>query len=98
MVNFLGHQTQLPDTPHLFALMSGAPLMTFFVYQETVGKYQIKVSRGRKVIAATRADRQKAVLASAQAYADELMQMACKHPFEWHHFEPFLGEKINKKE
>ena len=91
MVNFLGHQTQLPDTPHLFALMSGAPLMTFFVYQEAVGKYQIKVSKGRQVIAATRADRQKAVLASAQTYANELMQMVCKHPFEWHHFEPFLG-------
>jgi lauroyl/myristoyl acyltransferase len=94
MVNFLGHQTQLPDTPHLFALMSGAPLMTFFVYQDAVGKYQIKVSRGRKVFAATRVDRKKAVLESAQAYADEVMQMAREHPGQWYHFEPFLGEKI----
>ena len=94
MVNFLGHQTQLPDTPHLFALMSGAPLMTFFVYQEAVGKYRINVSRGRKVFAATRGDRKKAVLESAQAYADELMQMAREHPGQWYHFEPFLGEKI----
>jgi hypothetical protein len=35
-------------------------------------------------------------LASAQTYANELMQMAYKHPFEWNHFEPFLGEKIGK--
>ena len=29
-VNFLGHEVNLPDTPHLFALMTSAPLMTFF--------------------------------------------------------------------
>ncbi|MCX6227135.1 MAG: lysophospholipid acyltransferase family protein, partial [Bacteroidia bacterium] len=36
-VGFLGHEVRLPDTPHLFALMTGAPLMTFFVFQDTVG-------------------------------------------------------------
>lgn len=94
--DFLGHEARLPDIPHLFALMTGAPLMTFFVYQETVGKYCIKVSKGRKVFAATRADRKKAVLESVQAYADDLARFASEHPFEWHHFEPFLGKKINK--
>ncbi len=98
VVDFLGYKVKLPDTPHLFALMSGAPLMTFFVHQKASNKYHIAVSQGRRVSAATRADRQKAVSASAQTYANELMQMADKHPFEWHHFEPFLGEKINKKE
>jgi len=94
-VNFLGHEVNLPDTPHLFALMTGAPLMTFFVYQEAFGKYHIKVSPGRKVSAVSRADRKKAVLESAQAYAVDLAQFAREHPFEWHHFEPFLGKKIN---
>lgn len=95
-VDFLGHEARLPDMPHLFALMTGAPLMTFFVYQEAIGKYCIKVSKGRKVFAATRADRKKAVLESVQTYADDLARFASEHPFEWHHFEPFLGEKINK--
>jgi lauroyl/myristoyl acyltransferase len=94
-VNFLGHEVKLPDTPHLFALMTGAPLMTFFVYQEAVGKYHIKVSEGRKVSSAMRADRKKAVLESAQVYAADLAEFAREHPFEWHHFEPFLGRKIN---
>ncbi|MEN6422415.1 MAG: lysophospholipid acyltransferase family protein [Smithella sp.] len=94
IVNFLGHEVHLPDTPHLFALMTGAPLMTFFVYQEAVGKYHIKVSRGWKVSAASRADRKKAVQESAQAYAEDLADFARKHPFEWHHFEPFLGKRI----
>jgi lauroyl/myristoyl acyltransferase len=95
-VDFLGHEAHLPDTPHLFALMTGAPLMTFFVYQEAVGKYHIKVSQGRKVSAATRADRKKAVQESAQAYAADLTRFVREHPFEWHHFEPFLGKKINQ--
>ena len=94
-VNFLGHEVQLPDTPHLFALMSGAPLITFFVNQKAPGKYHIVVSQGRKVIAASRQDRANAVHTSAQAYASELEQKARRHPFEWHHFEPFLGKKIS---
>jgi lauroyl/myristoyl acyltransferase len=95
-VDFLGHEVKLPDTPHLFALMTDAPLMTFFVYQEAVGKYHIKVSCGRKVYAATRVDRKKAVQESAQAYAEDLAEFAREHPFEWHHFEPFLGKIFNK--
>ena len=95
-VNFLGHETRLPDTPHLFALMSGAPLMTFFVHQDGAGVHQIKISPGRKVQAATRAERRKAVLDSAQAYADDLARFVAEHPFEWHHFEPFLGKKIDQ--
>lgn len=95
-VDFLGYEARLPDTPHLFALMTGAPLMTFFVYQDSAGTYHIKVSRGRKVFAAARADRKKAVQESVQIYADDLTRFACEHPFEWHHFEPFLGKKIIK--
>jgi lauroyl/myristoyl acyltransferase len=96
-VDFLGYEARLPDTPHLFALMTGAPLMTFFVYQEAFGKYHIKVSRGRKVVASSRADRKKAVQESAQIYANDLAKFAHEHPFEWHHFEPFIGNRINRK-
>ncbi len=95
VVDFLGHEVKLPDTPHLFALMTGAPLLTFFVYQNSAGIYHIKVSPGRKVFAASRAERKKAVQESVQIYADDLARFASAHPFEWHHFEPFLGQKIN---
>ena len=30
------------------------------------------------------------IRAAAQAYADWLAEMACAHPCEWFHFEPFL--------
>ena len=93
-VDFLGHRVRLPDTPHLFALMSGAPVMTFFVHEKSRGHYHVTVSPGRIVSAATRADRKSAVQKSAQTYADDLARFAAAHPFEWHHFEPFLGEKF----
>lgn len=96
VVDFLGYEARLPDTPHLVALMSGAPLMVFFIYEKAFGKYHISVSKGRRVIATSRSDRKRAVLESAQAYAAELALFARRHPFEWHHFEPFLGEKIGR--
>jgi lauroyl/myristoyl acyltransferase len=95
-VDFLGYWARLPDTPHLFALMTGAPLLTFFVSQQTPGNYHVKISKGRQAIAITRKERTRAVLESAQAYAAALEQAARENPFEWYHFEPFLGKKINK--
>lgn len=95
-VAFLGHEVKLPDTPHLFALATGAPLLTFFVHRDATGKYHIKVSEGRKVFAAARSERKKAVLESVQIYADDLARNAREHPFEWYHFEPFLGKKIKQ--
>lgn len=96
-VEFLGHEVRLPDTPHLLALLSGSPLMTFFVYSKAPGKYHITVSPGRKVVAASRAERKAAIQESVQIYAAELEQFVRRHPFEWHHFEPFLGDKIKEK-
>lgn len=96
VVNFLGHEVKIPDTPHLLALVTGAPLMTFFVYEKGFGKYHVEVSAGRKVRASSRTERKEAVYQSAQRYADELVDFVRAHPFEWHHFEPFLGKRIEK--
>ena len=66
-VSFLGHEVRLPDTPHLFALLTGAPLMTFFVSERSPSQYHVTVSPGRTVSASSRADRRKAVQASLRA-------------------------------
>jgi predicted LPLAT superfamily acyltransferase len=44
----------------------------------------------RQVVAASRQQRQEAILESAQWYADQLESMVRQRPFEWYHFEPFL--------
>ena len=68
--------------------------MTFFVHRDRAGVHQIKISPGRKM-QPRRAQRRRR-FGSAQAYADDLARFVVEHPFEWHHFEPFLGKKIDQ--
>ena len=89
-VRFLGHEALLPESPHLFALLSGAPVHIFFVFRESGKQYRTIMLPARYVVAASRKERQEAIRQSAQWYADHLAEMARQHPFEWYHFEPFL--------
>lgn len=89
-VRFLGHEALLPEGPHLFALLSGAPIFVFFVFRLGHNKYQTIMMLPRYVTVSSRADRQEAIRKSAQWYADLLEDMVRRHPCEWYHFEPFL--------
>jgi predicted LPLAT superfamily acyltransferase len=77
-------------SPHLFALLSGAPILVFFVFRLGSKKYQTLMLPPRYVTASSRADRQEAIRESAQWYANLLEDMVRRHPCEWYHFEPFL--------
>jgi len=90
---FAGRETLLPETPHLFSLLSGAPILPFFVYREAGGRYRIRVGPPWTVNAASRKDRDDAVRHSVQAYARILEEEARSHPDQWYHFEDFLGEE-----
>jgi predicted LPLAT superfamily acyltransferase len=92
-VRFLGHEVLLPESPHLFALISGAPIIVFFVFREGGRKYRTIMFPPWDVRASSRPERQEAIRVSAQRYACLLEDMAHRHPFEWYHFEPFLREK-----
>ncbi len=94
-VRFLGQVALLPESPHLFALLSGAPIHIFFVFRDSRKQYRTIVLPPRYVVAASRGERQEAIRQSAQWYADHLAEMARQHPFEWYHFEPFI--KQNEK-
>ena len=43
----------------------------------------------------SRTHRRKAIQKTAQKYADHLAENILQHPFQWYHFEPFLGKKIH---
>ena len=92
-VAFAGHEALLPETPHLFSLLSGAPILPFFVYREARGRYRIRVSTPWTVKAVSRKDRDEVVRRSAQTYARILEEEARSHPDQWYHFEDFLGEE-----
>jgi predicted LPLAT superfamily acyltransferase len=95
-VRFLGHEAFLPETPFVFALLSGAPLFIFFAYRTGKQIYRFQTLPPEYVRATDRRDRQESIIRAAQAYADHLEDTVQRHPFEWFHFEPFIGRKLNE--
>jgi predicted LPLAT superfamily acyltransferase len=89
----LGHDVFLPEAPHLFALLSGAPLLVFFAFRTGKKKYHISLSEPMYLRAFSREERTEAIRASVQNYADMLENALRRHPLQWYHFEPFLGSK-----
>ncbi len=93
-VRFLGHEAYLPETPFVFALLSGTPLYIFFAFRTGKQRYHFQTLPPEYVHAKNRDDRQEAISRAAQTYADRLEEQVRQHPFEWFHFEPFLGRKL----
>ncbi len=96
-VRFLGHEAFLPETPFVFALLSGTPLYIFFAFRTDKQTYHFQTWPPEYVHARDRNDRQEAISRAAQAYADRLEEKVREHPFEWFHFEPFIGCRLEKK-
>ena len=92
-VRFLGRQVELPAAPYVLALASGAPIFVFFALRTRGRHYQFSVSTPIFLSAADRSGRKVAMDQAAQQYADLLAKTVRQHPFQWHHFEPFLGRR-----
>lgn len=95
-VEFLGHEVCLPEFPYMFALFSGAPLFIFFTFRTGRRQYHFTLSQPIYIEGTSRSHRKEAIRHSAQRYADLLQQAVCQHPFEWYHFEPFLGRRLGE--
>jgi predicted LPLAT superfamily acyltransferase len=95
-VRFLGHEVFLPETPFVFALLSGTPLYIFFALRTGRETYHFQIQPPEYVRAKERSERQNAIAQAAQIYADRLEEMARRYPFEWFHYEPFLGQKLDE--
>ena len=93
-VEFLGHEVYLPEFPYVFALLSGAPLFIFFSFRTGRRRYHFTLSQPTYMGSPTRDQRNEVVRRSAQRYADLLQEAVCRNPFEWFHFEPFLGQSL----
>ena len=91
-VRFLGHTIHLPAAPYLLAMASGAPIFVFFALRTRGRHYLFSASEPIVIDAANRAERNTAVARAAQQYADLLEKTVRRYPFQWHHFEPFVGK------
>jgi predicted LPLAT superfamily acyltransferase len=96
-VTLFGHEVGLPPGPHLLALASRAPLFTMFTFRVEKGKHLIIMSPPREVKATSRSERNTAIQASAQAYANALEEMVRQHPFQWYIFEDFFRSGSSDK-
>jgi len=92
---FLGHDIFLPESPHLLAMLSGAPLFIFFSRRTGSRQYHFSLSPPIFVEPAPRSGRAAVISRSVQKYADLLEKNLRRNPFEWYHFEPFLGLKTS---
>ncbi len=93
-VSFLGHRVELPEAPHLLAMLSGAPLFVFFSRRTGNRRYHLTMSEPIRIEKARRAERAQAIRGAAQRYADLLEKSLYENPLEWYHFEQFLGPRL----
>ena len=93
-VQFLGHEAQVLEAPHMIALLSGAPIFIFFSFRTGKRCFHTAVSKPIFVKATTRNDRRAVIQRSAQQYADHMERMLRQHPFEWYNFGSFLGKRL----
>ena len=89
-VRFLGQTVHLPAAPYLLAMAAGAPIYVFFAVRARRCHYRFSASPPIVVPAADRSQRESAMARAAQQYAELLEAAVRRHPFQWHHFEPFL--------
>jgi len=97
-VRFAGGEARIPEIPYILALLSGAPILIFFVYRTGRGKYHLLTEPSLYVTAASRKERRAAVETAAQTYADLLAETVRSHPYEWYHFDPFLTDPADGEE
>ncbi|MFO7860263.1 MAG: lysophospholipid acyltransferase family protein [Desulfosalsimonas sp.] len=97
-VEFLGHVVRLPETPYVLSMATGAPIFVFFAFRKARGKYHFIIHPPIDVRAGSRQQRKQGIHRAARAYARLLEKTVYRHPFQWHHFEPFLGQKTGPED
>jgi predicted LPLAT superfamily acyltransferase len=93
-VCMLGHEVRLPETPYLLAMLSGAPILVFFSKRTGKKRYHLKTCEPLYIAKVSRRQRAEAIRTTAQGYANLLEAHLRANPFEWYHFEPFLGPRL----
>ena len=88
---FLGCKVDLPKTPYIFSLLSGAPIFVFFAFRTDEGCYRLTSSAPIHVKAVSRAAREGAIEKVAGQYASMLEQAVRKHPHQWYHFSSYFN-------
>ena len=94
-VTFLRHHVKLPVAPYVLALKTGAPLFMFFSFRTGERDYTIGVTDPLYLKPGKRSEQDDVIRDAAQTYMDVVRGRLERHPYQWFHFEPFLGKKCD---
>jgi predicted LPLAT superfamily acyltransferase len=90
-VHFLGHEARIPELPYRLAWLSGVPLFVFFSTRSDEADFHFFIPEPIPLRANSSKSKGEVIQKAAQTYAVLLERTVRDHPFEWYHFEPFLG-------
>ncbi len=88
-VAMFGKKAKIPVVPFELAMLSGAPIIYFFVHRVKRNLFHFSAT-SPEYLNNERSQRKQAVAAAANSYAKHLEHFVKQHPFEWYHFEKFL--------
>jgi predicted LPLAT superfamily acyltransferase len=88
---FLGRPVRIPEAPFVLALVSGSPLIVFFAFRTQTGTYRFRALPPIHVATPTRNRRRRALETAAHKYLHHLEDALREYPFEWFHFDRFMG-------
>jgi predicted LPLAT superfamily acyltransferase len=91
-VRLLGGQARLPAGPWVLASVLHAPVIAAFARYKGGGDYEARFTLLSPGVTATRAERQAAIQALAQQYAELLEQQVREAPFNWFNFYNYWTE------
>jgi len=90
-INFLGHDALLPIGPYVLASLLKCPLHLLGCIHEKDG-YTVHFQRLAEHVELPRNNRQQALAAHAQTYANALTELLKRSPYDWFNFFPFWDQ------
>lgn len=90
-VNFLGNEALLPQGPWLLAGLLGVPINLVFCTWQS-GRYRLRLEKFSEAPHWSRSERNQAVAALAQRFADRLALVCREVPLQWFNFYDFWGD------
>jgi predicted LPLAT superfamily acyltransferase len=88
-VDFLGTPALLPQGPLLLAAAIGCPVLFMVGLHAGDGRYEIHVEPFAESVSAPRHQRDEAIGAYVQRYADQMAKFCARAPYQWFNFYDF---------
>jgi len=90
---FLGGVAEFPAGPWAVAMITGAPVLVFFMTRLAGGRHRLRLFGPIRVPRVARGERDEAIRAAAAQYAAFLEGVVREHPLQWSNFYEFWVDR-----